>query len=274
MLISIINGWDEGHFKSVAAKGLRGIEFCINGYCDSAEVLAKKEDIKKYSEKYGVKVVSVGRWGMKRLDENGEIIPEALAHDKNLIDLASFTGCPVYNVGANRCEKLSYYDNCAAAIKYFGTLTDYASDKNVKIAVYNCDWENFVYEEKTWSVVLGALPSLGIKYDASHCVHRGSDYLYELYRWGERIYHVHIKGTLAVNGCCVDNPPAGLDQIHWGEVMDLLYCANYDGALSIEPHSTEWQGKKGQWGIDFTIKYLSRFIMPEDYECEDDVYSP
>ena len=274
MILSIINGWDEGHFKYVASKGLKGVEFCINYYRDSAEVLARKESIKEYSEKYGVKVVSVGRWGMQRLDENGEIIPEALAHDKNLIDLASFVGCPVYNVGAHYSEKLSYCDNCQAAIKYFRTLIDYAADKNVKIAVYNCDWANFVYEEKAWSIVLDALPELGIKYDISHCIHRNGNYLREMRDWGNRFYHFHIKGSLMIDGKSFDDPPAGLDQTNWGAAMDLLYCANYNGALSIEPHSRCWKGKKGQWGIDFTIKYISQFIMPDDYESEEDPYMP
>lgn len=277
MILSIINGWDEGHFKSVAAKGLKGIEFCINDKYDSGEVLAKKEKIKAYSEKYGVKVVSIGRWGMDRLDENGEIIYEALVHDKNLIDLASFVGCPVFTVGANYSEKLTYYENCRAAIKYFSTLIDYARGKNVKLAVYNCDWSNFVYEEKAWSVILGALPELGIKYDISHCLHRNGSYLREMRDWGNRIYHFHVKGTLIIDGESFDDPPAGLDQTNWGAAMDLLYCSNYDGALSIEPHSGYWKGKKGQWGIDFTIKYISRFIMSEeDSEStgEEDPYMP
>lgn len=167
MILSIINGWEEGHFKAVASKGLHGIEFCANDRYDSAEILAKADEIKANSEKYDVKVVSIGRWGMTRLDESGNIIPEAQAHDKNLITLASIVGCPVFNVGVNRVEALSYYDNCQAAIRYLTELIEFGRDKGVKIAVYNCDWENFIYEDKAWTVVLGALPELGIKYDIS-----------------------------------------------------------------------------------------------------------
>ena len=124
MRLSIINGWKEGHFKAVKAKGLDGVEFCVNHNYDSAEVLAEKEEIKANSEKYGVAVVSIGRWGMRRIDENGEIIPEALQHDKNLIDLASYLGCPVFNVGCNYTEGKSYYENCMIAVDYFGRLND------------------------------------------------------------------------------------------------------------------------------------------------------
>ena len=108
MKLGIINGWEEGHFRAVKEKGLEAVEFCINYYNDSNEVLARAQEIKGYSEKYGILVGSIGRWGMERIDENGEIIPEALQHDKNLIDLASIVGCPVYNVGCNYIEGRTY----------------------------------------------------------------------------------------------------------------------------------------------------------------------
>ena len=266
MKLGIISGWQDGHLKAVSEKGLSAVEFCINDKTDSAVVLAQKESIKKSSQKYGVEVGAIGRWGMLRIDENGDIIPAALQHDKNLIELAGFLGCPVYNTGCNYIEGKSYYENCLFAINYFKTLIDFAAPLGVKIAVYNCDWCNFVYNEKAWSPILGALPELGIKYDTSHAINRRSNYLREMRDWGERFYHVHIKGHLRVAGDGYDDPPAGLDQTDWRSVMCLLYIKNYDGMLSIEPHSGEWKGGKGQWGIDFTIKYISQFIMPQSYE--------
>lgn len=274
MYLGIINGWEREHFRAVKELGLEAVEFCINGYVDSAEVLAKKEAIKAASEEYGVKVGSIGRWGMPRIDEAGEIIPAALQHDKNLIDLASFLGCPVYNVGCNYTKGKDYFENCRIAVNYFGILLDYAADKNVKIAVYNCDWDNFVVDPKAWSAVLGALPALGIKYDTSHCINRRGDYLKEIADWGDRIYHFHIKGNLQVNGESYDDSPAGLDTTKWSAVMALLYIKNYNGMLSIEPHSNKWRGKNGQWGVQFTINFMRPYIMPADFPECDDAYMP
>ena len=274
MVLGIINGWDEGHFKAVQKLGLKAVEYCINHNYDSAAVLARKEEIKANSEKYGVKVGAIGRWGMRRLDAEGNVIPEALQHDKNLIDLASYLGCPVFNTGCNAVEGKSYYENCQLAIGYFGTLLDYAKGKNVKIAVYNCDWENFVVDEKAWTVVLGALPELGIKFDSSHSINRGEDYLRVLRDWKDRVYHVHIKGNLHIDGHTYDDSPAGLDTTKWSAIMSLLYIANYDGMLSIEPHSHNWRGAKGQWAVEYTINFMKPFLMPEDYEASDDVYMP
>ena len=274
MYLGIINGWEEGHFKAVSELGLQGVEFCINGNVDSAPVLAKAQEIKENSEKYGVRVGSIGRWGMPRVDANGEVIPEARQHDKNLIDLCSIVGCPVYNVGCNWTEGKSYYENCQIAVGVFSYLIDYARGKGVKIAVYNCDWDNFVYNDKAWSVVLSALPELGIKFDSSHAINRREDYLKQLADWKERVYHVHIKGNLQVDGHSYDDSPAGLDTTKWSAIMALLYIGNYNGMLSIEPHSGNWRGVKGQWGVRFTIDFMRPFIMPEDFAASDDVYMP
>lgn len=203
---------------------------------------------------------------MERIDEKGNFIPEALQHDKNLIDLASFVGCPIYNVGVNYIDDFSYFKNCDFAVKYLTELLNYAKDKGVKICVYNCGWENFIYDEKAWSYILGLLPDVGIKYDCSHCAGRNGDYIRELSAWGDRVCHVHLKGVLRCDNMGIDDPPAGLDMVNWNAVMALLYINDYDGMLSIEPHSHQWKGGKGQWGIDFTINHFRKFIMPESYK--------
>ena len=186
MKLGIINGWDEASFRYVAELGLHAVEFCCNHNYDSMEVAGHTDEIKALSERYDVAVGSIGRWGQRRIDEGGEIIPSALQHDKNLIDAASALGCPVFNVGCNWTEGKTFEENCEIATRYFGTLIDYAKGKNVKISVYNCSWENFVVTEKEWAPILGALPELGLKYDTSHCLGRGGDYLHEMVAWGSR----------------------------------------------------------------------------------------
>ena len=265
MKLGIINGWSEDNFKYVRSKGLSCVEYCVNHNHDSAQFLADAPQIKALSEKYGVFIGSIGRWGMERLDENGGIIPQALQDDKNLIDAASLLGCPVYNCGINKAEGISLFKNYEIAISYFNDLIQYSKGKNVKIAIYNCDWSNFICTPEQWEVVLGAIPELGIKYDTSHCINRGDDYLKEMRDWGDRIYHFHLKGTMYVAGEYYDDPPAGLDDTKWSPVFNLLYTKGYNDMVSIEPHSGKWKGARGEWGIDFTINFIKPFIMPDDY---------
>ena len=163
MKLGIINDWSEDGFRYVKEKGLEAIEFCVNYYSDSKAFLEKAPQVAQLSKKYGIPVGSTGRWGATRLDEKGNIIEKALQEDKDIIEAASIMGCPIFNTGCNWTEGLSYYENCQRAIEYFGKLLDFARPKGVKIAVYNCGWNNFVYEDKAWEIVLGSLPELGIK---------------------------------------------------------------------------------------------------------------
>ena len=128
--IDVASRNEEGNFKYVHDKGLEAIEFCVNHNYDADEFLSKAEAIKGYSEKYNVVVGSMGRWGMTRIDENGEIIPEALEADKKVITAASIIGCPVYNCGVNYTDSKSFYENCNIAIKYLGELIEFAKDKH------------------------------------------------------------------------------------------------------------------------------------------------
>ena len=267
MKLGMINDWSEEGFKYVKGKGLEAIEFCVNYYSDSKAFLAKAPEVRALSEKYGITVGSTGRWGATRIDEEGNIIEKAMAEDKDIIDAASIIGCPVFNCGMNRVEALSYYDNCLKAIEYFGELIEYARPKGVKIAVYNCGWNNFVYDDKAWTIVLAALPELYIKYDVSHCFAHGGarDYLKELRDWGHKVIHFHVKGSLYIEDVRYDDPPAGLDQTNWGAVFDMLYTKGYNGMVSLEPHSEYWKGNLGEWGLDFSIRYIRPYVMPDDY---------
>jgi sugar phosphate isomerase/epimerase len=136
-----------------------------------------------------------------------------------------------------------------------------AKGSGVKVAIQNCDWNNFVVSEKHWEVVLGALPELYIKYDASHAYNRGEDYRAVLSNWGERVAHVHIKGTTHAGRRGVDDPPAGMDDINWSSLFSILYARKYDGDLSIEPHSATWLGELGNKGVLFTRDFIRKYML-------------
>lgn len=90
---------------------------------------------------------------------------------------------------------------------------------------------------------------------------KGRDWMEEMRLWAHRFCHVHVKGVLNVNGVHVDDPPAGLDQINWRALLALLYKAGYAGNLSIEPHSSTWQGDLGERGLDLTIRYMRSLMV-------------
>lgn len=266
MKLGIIKHFGNGVFKedvfrSAREKGLEFFEFCINVGQDVAPFIAHTDQLKEYLNKYGLEIGSVGRWGTDRIDSTGKINIDVMNDDKALIKWCKDIGCGVFVTGCNYVEELSLYENCTAAIGYFKELIDYGKENGVKIAVYNCRWNNFVCSDPAWDIILGHLKDLYIKYDATHCIYDGGDYQAEVKKWGNRFAHIHIKGALMINGERFDDPPAGLDQINWGAFMSLLYAHGYNGNLSIEPHSSVWTGELGEKGVDFTIQYMRKLML-------------
>ena len=268
MKLGIIGNWNnEDFFKYAASLGITHLEFCMNVGTDSAKILSEVDELKARLERHGLACGAVGRWGEKRIDDDGNVIPEALQHDKNIIDVAAAIGAPVFNTGCNFAPGKNFSENCDIVTDYFKTLIEYAKPRGVKVAIYNCSWTNDVYDARTWDIILPRLPELGIKYDTSHCIKRRGDYLKEMSKYGDRFYHFHLKGTVFIDGEHYDDPPVGLDSTNWGAVMNVLYYVNYNGVLSLEPHSPQnWTGNKGLWGIEFSVKYITPYIMPEDYK--------
>jgi sugar phosphate isomerase/epimerase len=247
-------------YKKVKENGLDFVEICCNFDKDNDYVIGEKEHFKSVVEESGVEIACLGRWNHELL-KDGKIDYAKLDSYKALLDTASYLGSRTFVCGCNYDKSASLYKNYTNAIEVFGTLCDYAKDKNLKVAVQNCDWNNFVVSPKEWEVILGEIPELYIKYDPSHAYNRGDDYLAEMSDWGDRIAHVHIKGTTHAGKNEVDDPPAGMDDLKWGSIFSILYARGYDGDLSIEPHSPTWRGELGDKGVDFTRDFIRKFML-------------
>ena len=249
----------EGYSK-VKENGLDFVEICCNYDRDNVFISENKETIKDAVAKSGVDVSCLGRWNHELLKDGG-IDNEKLDSYKELLDNAAYIGAKTFVCGCNYDNSVSLYKNYTNAIEVFGSLCDYAKDKNIKVAIQNCDWNNFVVSPKQWEVILGEIPELYIKYDASHAYNRGANYLDEMSDWGERIAHVHIKGTTHAGKNGVDDPPAGMDDLNWPSIFAVLYARGYTGDLSIEPHSPTWSGELGDKGVAFTRDFIRKFML-------------
>ena len=248
---------DAAGIQRIKALGLDYAEFDVNA--DDISYLNRAE-IRKALSETGVKLGAVGRWGRDRITADGSICAKEQKDEFDLIDMCAELGCPVYITGCNYVDGLSYYQNVSAAIAYFQSLIDYAAGR-VKLCVYNCSWNNYVNKPHEWDIINDHLKALGIKFDPSHTVNGGRDYLSEAALYGANFDHVHLKGTLNIDGRHIDDPPAGMDMINWGALLSILRKYNYQGMLSIEPHSATWQGELGGQGLKYTIDYFKKLLF-------------
>ncbi len=248
---------DAAGIQRIKALGLDYAEFDVNA--DDISYLNRAE-IRKALSETGVKLGAVGRWGRDRITADGSICAKEQKDEFDLIDMCAELSCPVYITGCNYVDRLSYYQNVSAAIAYFQSLIDYAAGR-VKLCVYNCSWNNYVNKPHEWDIINDHLKALGIKFDPSHTVNGGRDYLSEAALYGANFDHVHLKGTLNIDGRHIDDPPAGMDMINWGALLSILRKYNYQGMLSIEPHSATWQGELGEQGLKYTIDYFKKLLF-------------
>jgi sugar phosphate isomerase/epimerase len=260
MKLGMIQQWRSECFDYVKGKGLSFIEICRNYDPDAEEFIAHADEVKANVERTGVSIASVGRWNAQP-NVGGKLDADVYDRMVRLMDAAHHVGSPVFVCGCNYDNSISLLKNYENAVEFFGMLCDIAKGSEVRVAIQNCDWNNFVVSEKHWEVVLGALPELYIKYDASHAYNRGEDYLAVLSNWGERVAHVHIKGTTHAGRRGVDDPPAGMDDINWSSLFSILYARKYDGDLSIEPHSATWLGELGNKGVLFTRDFIRKYML-------------
>lgn len=260
MRIGQIYPYDNpAYFHDAKANGLKFIEVCCNYGPDNDHFIASVENMKKGIAESGVDVSCVGRWNHEMMAD-GKIVPEQQASYKALLNAAIEVGAKTFVCGANYDDSISLYRNYTNAIAFFGDLIEQAQGR-IKIAIQNCNWNNYIVSPREWEVVLGELPELCLKYDPSHAYNRDADYLAEMSDWGERIAHVHIKGTTHAGKRWVDDPPAGMDDLKWSSIFAVLYARGYDGDLSLEPHSETWSGELGNKGVEFTKKYIKQFIL-------------
>lgn len=261
MNLGIITSPREESFIQAKENGLDFLEFTINAGDDGKDFGAIIDDIKKWMNDYDISIGSIGRWKSDRIDREGNIIEEELEICYRLIDVASELKCTNFVSGCNYIEVLSYYENCSAAINFFSKLIAYGKTRGVKISAATCHKNNFVNNHMAWTMIHGYLEELGIKYDPSHSIYAGQDYLKEARDWGHRFYHVHLKGSFIIDGERFDDPPAGLDETNWSLFMSILYAKNYDGGLSIEPHSPHFVKERGEKGIKYTIEYFRKMMF-------------
>ncbi len=260
MNLGLIAKPNESSFRQAQGMGLDFLEFCVNKADNADEFLADVENLRHWSIKYDVAVGSVGRWKAETILPDGSPDPEEFRIACGLIEAAARLGSPVYVCGCNYVPALSYYENCTAAIRLLEKLIAHGKKYGITIATYNCRKGTFIHNATAWTLIHGHLKDLTIKYDPSHSIYAGADYLKETSEWGSRFSHVHLKGSLMLNGERVDDPPAGMDQTDWPMFLSILRARGYDGGLSIEPHSDVWAGDRRDEGIEYTIRYIEKLI--------------
>ncbi len=258
MRIGFITDLTDDDFRFASEHGFPCVEHISFGDVD---VVDRRDDIRRLIRTYGVDFSMLALFVQNYISDDKDAVAESFRQARGLIDLCEAIGAPLMVTCAGESEGRPLLENARRSVEALGKLIDYGKPRGVDIALYNCHITNFAYAPSAWDLILPELPDLGLKFDPSHALYDGRDYLAEARDWGARFKHVHAKGSLVIGGERFEDPPAGLDDTRWGPLFATLYHHDYDGDVNIEPHAATWTGKRRLDGILLAQRHLSQFVI-------------
>jgi len=212
----------------------------------------------------GVPVAAVSLFGQEFISPDAMVRGKAADRLKEAADLAAMLGAPVVVTGSGSAgEGMSRRAAWDRSLEVMEPLVKQVQSRGLTFAFYNCHWANEVNTPDAWDYVLPKLPGAGVKFDPSHPVYEGRDWMPDCLAAGPHMVHAHAKDVLRVGETRIPDPNPGLGQINWGAFFGLLYEAGYDAAVCIEPHSAVYTGERRYPGLVMSGRYLRQFMLPE-----------
>lgn len=244
--------------------GFAGLEY---NYWGSSLAEVPSDDLKRMREsldRHGVVCSALGLWGSNHLSPDAA--ERATAHDQLdiAIEAAKVLGAEVLITGGGQISGAGINENANEFLKVFPPLLDRIAEAGLTPSFYAVHGASFFTSIEAYEAVWEKLPQVGIKYDPANWRHANLDYLDVVRRHADKVSYVHIKEHLYYQGELVSQPAAGMGDIEWGKVMAFLYEAQYDGYLSMEPHSSIWGSPVNDMRTKMLLlsqKYLGQFML-------------
>ena len=251
----------EKDARFAAEHGFEGIEFNYwKPFQDlTAETVAKMREV---LDRHGVRASALGLWGWNHISPDQAERQESLGHLERAIGFAQALGAGILITGGGQVPEASLRENVAEFARVFPPFVEKAEKAGIKIALYAVHGNSFFTSIEAYERVWEHIPDVGIKLDPANIQHHGDDYLPILRDHGDRVFYVHIKEHLYMDGALASQPAAGMGDIQWGKVMAFLYEHGYDGYLSIEPHGRTWgRPPLRRTMLLLTQRYISQFLV-------------
>ena len=163
---------------------------------------------------------------------------------------------------------------------------EYAEEKGIRIGIENCpmlftedEWpggQNLMTTPSNWQKVFEILDSdnFGINYDPSHFVWQHIDYIEPLYKFKDKIFHVHYKdiklypnklkevGIMATPLEYMSPKLPGLGDVDWGKYVSALTDIGYNGytCIEVEDRAYESNYEDVKRSVRQSAHYLRNFV--------------
>lgn len=244
------------------------------------------KEIKVYCAEKGVEISSLAYYP-NTLDKDPEKRAEIIAHLKKVIRASAKLGVNMVTTFIGRVQDATVEENLKVVKEVWPDILKEAREQKVKIAIENCpmlfgeeQWpggQNLFTSPANWDKIFEILldENLGINYDPSHFVWQMMDYIQPIYRYQDKIFHVHIKdikmypeklkavGTMAYPLEYMSPKLPGLGDVDWGKYISALTDIGYDGyiCLEIEDKAFEKSREDVYNSLILSKRYIDNFII-------------
>ena len=245
----------------------------------------KAQEILAYCEKKQVEISALAYYP-NPLDEDLEKRQEAIDHLYTLIDAAKLLDVKLVTTFLGRMPSKSVSENLKEVAKVWPPIIKYAEEQEIKIAIENCpmlftedEWpggQNLMTTPSNWQKVFEILDSdnFGINYDPSHFVWQHIDYIEPLYKFKDKIFHVHYKdiklypnklkevGIMATPLEYMSPKLPGLGDVDWGKYVSALTDIGYNGytCIEVEDRAYESNYEDVKRSVRQSAHYLRNFV--------------
>lgn len=244
------------------------------------------EYILEYSRKNGVEISALAFYP-NTLDGDMEKRSANISHLKQVIKASAKLQVNLVTTFIGRDQYKTIEDNFRVVAQEWPSIMRLAEDLNVKVAIENCpmlfgadQWpggQNIMTSPANWEKVFEIIdsPNLGINYDPSHFVWQMMDYIRPLYKFKDKIFHVHFKdikvfedqldevGIMAYPLEFMEPKLPGLGDINWSRFVSALTDIGYEGCacIEVEDRAFESSDQRVLDSICVSKRYLSQYVI-------------
>ena len=248
----------------------------------------KKSDVARVTDIMAATDVEISGLGYypNPLTPNPEEAKVYIGHIRKVIDAAGLLGVDVVNTFIGR-DWTKYVDGIWPRFReVWHPLVKYAEDRGVKIGIENCpmffsndEWpsgKNMAHSPAIWQRMFEDIDSanFGLNYDPSHLVWQQIDIVKPLYKFADRIFHVHAKdarvdidrlndvGVLATPSQYHTPKLPGLGDVNWSKFFAGLNDIGYTGPVCVEVEDRAYEGtlERRKQSLRLSRQYLHQFI--------------
>lgn len=220
--------------------GIDGIELLYSSHDLPVPYEFKPEEIKRALEGKRVKICATTMFWINTISKDPEERKQARELNGNTIKTASAIGCPYAVLGTGCYEPKNLEKNIEEFRKEYEYLVALGKSMNVQVAWHIGHNPTFANSMPNMKALLKEFPDMKLKLDPVGIIRNlKADPYHGLQVLGPHMVHMHFKDVLRLPEGEVE-PPVGLGDIKWNNIIAILYDLGYEGYVAIEPHGPKW----------------------------------